>query len=185
MRATYRLDGACGKDLLSARVRAVCFVRVSPTRTSLGVRIACIALAGTVGAMGTLGYRRGGAADPFASGGYLLVAGAPRSAAIVVGALVHVIWIVAWSMLAAALMQRRVSTSGWMPAVLTAALAFGASVVAPAMIVGPLGTFPLAERAVVHLTLAVSFIIGMRLAPAGDGPNVRRVSNGEGWPLAG
>ena len=184
MRATYRLIRACGMDLLSGGVRPVCFVRVSRAAMSLGVRVACVALAGTVGAMGMLVYRRGGITEMFAAGGHLLAPGASRSLALLGGLGIHVVWMAVWSVVFAALVQRDRRLRASIAAVVIAALAFGASIVAPAGIGGPLATLPPIERAVVHVVLAISFVIGMRLASTGDGPGVRRVSNGEGSAIA-
>ena len=167
MRATYRRMRACGMDLLSGGVPAVCFVPVPRAVISLGMRIACVALAGTVGAMGMLGYRRGGVTEMFAAGGQLLAPGVSRSLALVVGLAIHVVWIGAWSVALAAFMQRDRRLRASIAAVVVATLAFGAAIVAPAGIAGPLATLPPTERAVVHVVLALSFVIGMRLAPEG------------------
>jgi hypothetical protein len=165
--ATYRQVRECGMDLLSGPVSAVCFVPVPTARMSHGVRIACIALAGTVGALGMLGHRRGGITELFAAAGRLVTPGAPESAAVLLGLAIHVIWIALWSALLAAFTQpdRRSRTS--IAAVIVAALALAASLVVSAVVVGPLGTLSLAARTVAHVVLAVSFIIGMRLAPQG------------------
>ena len=184
MRATYRRMRACGMDLLSGGVPAVCFVRVSRAVISLGVRIACVALAGTVGAMGMLGYRRGGVTEMFAAGGLLLAPGASRSLALLIGLAIHIVWIGVWSVVFAAFMQRDRRLRASIAAVIVAMLAFGAAIVAPAGIASPLATLPASERAVVHVVLAISFVIGMRLALTGDGPGVRRVSNDEGAAVA-
>lgn len=134
---------------------------------SLGVRIACVALAGTIGAMGMLGHRRGGIAELFAAGGHLLTPGVSRSAAVLGGLVIHVVWMAAWSVLFAAFVQRDRRPHASIAAVVVAALAFGASIVTPVALGGPLATLPPTERAVVYVVLAISFVIGMRLAPQG------------------
>ena len=171
-------------DLLSTRVRPVCFVRVPRAPISLGVRITCIALAGTIAALGMFGHRRGGITDPFAGGGHLLSPGGSPIAAIFVGIAIHVVWIAAWSMLLAAFAQRDRRGRASIGAVIVAALALGVSMIAPPSLGGPLATLEIPERVVVHVVLAIAFLLGMRLAPRGDGPAVRRVSNDEGSPVA-
>jgi hypothetical protein len=120
----------------------------------------------------------------FAAGGHLLAPGASRSVALLIGLLIHLAWMTAWSVVFAAFVQRDRRLRASIAAVVVAALAFGASIVAPAGIVGPLAALPPIERGLVHVVLAISFIIGMRLAFTGDGSGVRRVSNTEGSAVA-
>jgi hypothetical protein len=134
---------------------------------SLGVRIACIALAGTVGAVGMLGHRRGGIAEPFAASGLLLAPGATRAMAIIGGFVIHVAWVAAASAVLAAFMQRDRRTGASIVAAILAALVLVATIVVPAAMGGPLATLPMAERAVVCAVLAISLALGMRLAPGG------------------
>ena len=167
MGATYRSVGAGGTDLLSEAVRGVCFVAVQRPRTSLAVRMTCIAVAGTLGAMGLFGHRRGGVGAMFADGGRRLAPDASPWGGAVAGLLIHVVWIAVWSALFAALMQRGRRPGASIHALLVAGLALGASFLLPDGLVGPVATLPTPERMLVHLVLGVSFALGMRLAPAG------------------
>jgi hypothetical protein len=114
-----------------------------------------------------LGYRRGGIGDFFAAAGERLSPAASRSGAALLGLVIHVAWIATWSALFAAFMQRGRRSGASIPAFLVAALALGVSFVVPDALGGPLATLPAPERALGHLVLAVSFVLGMRLAPAG------------------
>jgi len=167
MASTYRPARSRGMDLLSRWVRPVCFVRVSTAPASLGVRVICIALAGTLGAIGTLGYRRGGMTEPFAASGGALVPGAAPATAILLGLAIHLAWIVLWSVLLAALVQRKRGPRAALLAVAVAGLAFVAAMIVDGSIGGPMATLPIAARALVHVVLAISFVLGMRLAPRG------------------
>ena len=176
MRATYRAKRARGKDLLSARVRPVCFVPVPRPSVSLGIRIACVAFAGTAGALAMLAQRRGGIVEMFATHGSSLAPGGSRVVAAAGGLAIHIVWVLAWSLAFAAFAQRHRRPNAALAALVTATLAFGiSSLVAPAY-GGPVAMLPIAERILVHAVLAVSLAIGMRLAPEGDGPEVQRVS---------
>ena len=158
---------------MSGTVPGICFVAVQRPRTSLAVRMTCIAVAGTLGAMGLLGHRRSGAAALFGDGGRQLAPDASAWGAAFAGFVIHVVWIAVWSALFAALMQRGRRPGASIPALLVAALALGASFVLPDGLVGPVATLATPERTLVHLVLAVSFALGMRLAPVGDGPGTR------------
>jgi hypothetical protein len=131
------------------------------------VRIICIALAGTVGAIGTLGHRRGGATEPFAASGFALAPGGSQIGAVLLGLAAHAAWIVLWSLVLAALVQRLRSPGASLLAVVVAAMAFVVSLVVAVAIGGPVATLPTAARALVHVVLAISFVLGMRLAPRG------------------
>ena len=131
------------------------------------MRIICIALAGTVGAIGTLGHRRGGATEPFAASGFALAPGGSDTGAVLLGFAVHVAWIVLWSVVLAALVQRLRSPGASILSVAVAAMAFMVSLVVVVPIGGPVATLPAAARALVHVVLAISFVLGMRLAPRG------------------
>ena len=148
-------------------MRPVCFVRVSTAPLSLGVRLTCIALAGTVGAIGMLSHRRGGVTDPFAASGAALTTGLSPAAATLLGLAIHVGWMALWSVLLAALVQRVRGPSASLVAIAVAALAFVVSLVVAAAIAGPVATLPTAARILVHVVLAISFVLGMRLAPRG------------------
>ena len=167
MASTYRQARSRGMDLLSRSVSPVCFVRVSTAPLSLGVRIICIALAGTVGAIGTLGHRRGGVTAPFAASGFGLAPGSSQLSAVLLGLTVHVAWIVLWSVVLAALVQRVRRPRASLVAVAVAASAFVVSTVVAAPLAGPVAALPTAPRALVHVVLAISFVLGMRLAPRG------------------
>jgi hypothetical protein len=154
-------------DLLSRLVRAVCFVRVSVQPRSPGATIAPIVIAATVGALITLGARRGGALEPFIAGGQLLIPGAARWAAGAVGALLHGAWMSAWSALYGTVLSVR---HGWRPiadAAGIAAVAFGISLLLPDALLGPVATLTFAEQLFLHVLLALSLATGMRLAPVG------------------
>ena len=158
---------------MSETVRGVCFVAVQRPRTSLAVRMTCIAAAGTLGAMGLFGHRNEGIAALFADGGRRLTRDASPWGAAFAGLVIHVVWVAVWSALFAALMQRGRRPGASIPALLVAALALGASFVLPDGLVGPVATLATPERTLVHLVLGISFALGMRLAPMGDGPGTR------------
>ena len=133
----------------------------------LGAGIAWVALAGTVGALGMLGHRRGGVMEPFVTGGQALLPGIPSGAAAGLGLLMHALWIAAWSLLFAAPMQRDRRAHAAIPAAVVALIAFAISLGLPAAFVGPLAALSTAERGLVHVVLAVALALGMRIAPRG------------------
>jgi hypothetical protein len=135
----------------------------------LGAGITWVALAGTVGALGMLGHRRDGMIAAFVAGGHLLLPQLASSAAAAIGLMIHGLWIAAWSILFAAFMQRDRRSHAAIPAAVIALVAFAVSLLLPQAIVGPLATLSTAERGLVHVVLAVSLALGMRLAPRGDG----------------
>lgn len=167
MASTYRRVRYRGMDLLSGQVRPVCFVRVSTPWQGLGVRVVCVALAGTVGAIGMLGHRRDGMAAPFAASGSGLVPGASLAGSILLGLTVHLAWMAVWSLVFAALAQRVRRPPAALVAVAVAGMAFVFSTIVGGGVAGPAATLPTAARAVVHIVLAVSLVIGLRLAPRG------------------
>jgi hypothetical protein len=128
------------------------------------VQVACIALAGTVGAMGTLGHRRGGALELFGAAGHLLVARAPLILATIAGIVIHSLWMLLWASVLLALSRNHRGLRSSLEVAAVAVLAFAASLVLPAALVGPVATLTPGERALVHLVLGVSLVIGMRLA---------------------
>ena len=176
IRATYRAKRARGMDLLSARVRPVCFVPVPRPSVSLGIRIACVAFAGTAGALAMLAQRRGGVVEMFATHGTSLASGGSPLAAAAVGLVIHVLWVVAWSLAFAAFVQRLRRPHAALAALVIATLAFVVSFLVAGAYGGPVAMLPIPERVLVHAVLAISLGIGMRLAPEGDGPEVQRVS---------
>jgi hypothetical protein len=131
------------------------------------VRIACVALAGTIGAVGMLGHRRGGVTELLAAGGHALIPAAPQIGAVMVGTAILALWLLMWSAMTAAAMQRTRGQYAAVIALLVAAVALAASLVVPDAIGGPTGTLTTAERTLVHGVLAVSLLLGMRLAPPG------------------
>ena len=131
------------------------------------MRTACVAAAGTIGALGMLGHRRDGIGSLFAAGGERLAPAASHAGAVLLGLVIHVVWIAAWTALFAAFTQRERRFGASIPALIVAAIAFGVSFIVPEALGGPLATLPTPERALVHLVLAISFVLGMRLAPAG------------------
>ena len=152
---------------LSRPLRVVCFVRVSTPRRSLGASVAPIVIAATVGALLTLGVRRGGALEPFVIGGQMLIPGAARWVGAVLGALLHGTWMSLWSALYGVVAQE---PRGWRPlgdAAGVAAIAFGASYLLPDALLGPVATLSMPERLFLHLLLAGALAAGMRLAPVG------------------
>jgi hypothetical protein len=128
------------------------------------VQIACIALAGTVGAMGTLGHRRAGALELFGAAGHLLVASAPLIVAAIAGVVVHALWMLLWASVLLALSRKHRGLRLSLEVAAVAAIAFAVSLVLPAVVVGPVATLAVGERALVHLVLGVSLYLGMRLA---------------------
>jgi hypothetical protein len=157
---------------LSAEVSAVCFVAVPSPLASLGLRISCVSLAGTIGALGMLGHRRGAVGGLFAASGQLLMPSANDSLGVLLGLAMHCGWILVWSFVLAAVVQRRRGSHAALIAAAVALIALGVSVITPAAIGGPMATLPIPARALVHGVMAISFVIGMRLAPGGDGPGV-------------
>jgi hypothetical protein len=154
-------------DLLSRPARVVCFVRVSSPPRSPGASVAPIVIAATVGALLTLGVRRGGALEPFIGGGQLLIPGAARWVAAAIGGLLHGAWMAAWSALYGTVARDR---SGWRPmadAAGIAALAFVVALILPEALLGPTGTLTTPERIFFHVLLAIALGAGMRLAPDG------------------
>jgi hypothetical protein len=114
-----------------------------------------------------LAWRRGGITELLASGGFLLAPGVSRIAAAMGGLVIHVVWMALWSVVFAASMQRDRRPSPSIVAIIVAAVALGVTFIAPAAAGGPLATLPPPERIVVHAVLAISLMIGMRLAPRG------------------
>src|SRR5688500_12696801 len=159
---------------------ASCFLcRVSRASGSLRVRIACIALAGTVGAMGMLGYRRGGAVELFAAGGHLLFTRAAPVLASVIGVVIHGLWMLLWAVILVALARHHGFFRASLEAAAIAAVAFAAALTLPSSLIGPVATLTIGERALVHVVLGISLMLGMRLAPLGDAGTPRRVSPSE------
>jgi hypothetical protein len=151
-------------DLLSTRVRAVCFVRVPTTRIRLVVPIACIAVAATLGGLVVLGAARGGASALFAMAGWALTPAVGDAPATVLGVAVHGLWIALWSLLYASVARAH---RGWRvlgDAVAVAGLAgVVATLVGPAL-AGPSSLVGIAERVLLHVILALALAAGMRLA---------------------
>lgn len=153
---------------MRASPRPVSFVRVSRARGSPGAQLACIALAGTLGAMGMLGHRRAGATEVFAAGGQQALAMLLPLPAAFAGILIHALWMVVWGFVLAALARLRPGRAGVLLAIGVAALAFVMTLLLPAPIVGPVATLTTGERALVHVVLGISLMIGMPLARPGD-----------------
>jgi hypothetical protein len=114
-----------------------------------------------------LGYRRAGISALFAAGGERLAPAASQWGAALLGLVIHIAWVAVWSAVFAALTQRERRFGASIPALTVAAIALGVSFVVPEALGGPVATLPTTERTLVHLVLAVSFVLGMRLAPAG------------------
>ena len=146
------------------------------------MRIACIALAGTIGAMGMLGYRRGGAIELFAAGGHLLFSRAAPILASTIGVVIHGAWMLLWAVLLVALARHHGGLRASLEAAAIAAVAFAAALALPSSLIGPVATLTIRERALVHVVLAVSLMLGMRLAPLGDVRATQRVdTNDDRW----
>ena len=146
------------------------------------MRIACIALAGTLGAMGMLGHRRGGAVELLAAGGHLLISRAPPALASLAGIVIHALWMALWAHALVTVARHHRGPRATLEAMGIAAAAFGAAVALPAVVVGPVATLTIGERALVHIVLALSLVIGIRVIPAGDVRAIRRVTTGdEAW----
>ena len=114
--------------------------------------------------MGMLGHRRAGALELFGAAGHLLVARAPLILATIAGIVIHALWMLLWAGILLALPQGHRGLRSALGAAVVAAIAFVASVMLPAAIVGPVATLAVGERALVHIVLGVSLVIGMRLA---------------------
>ena len=166
------------------RTVASCFLcRVSRAPASLGVRVACIALAGTVGAMGMLGHRRGGAVELFAAGGRVLAGGAGTGLAATVGVMVHAAWMLLWAVVFVAIARHHRGRRSSLEAAAVSVVALASAIVLPATLAGPVATLSIGARVVVHIVLALSLMLGMRLAPLGDVRPMQRVSTSEErWP---
>ena len=140
------------------------------------MRIACIALAGTIGAMGMLGHRRGGAIELFAAGGHLLVSRAAPIVASAIGIVIHGVWMLLWAIVLVALARHHGGLRASLATLVVAAVAFAAAIALPSSLIGPVATLTIGERALVHVVLALSLMLGMRLAPLGDAGATQRVS---------
>ena len=118
--------------------------------------------------MGMLGHRRSGATELFASGGWVLAAQVPRPVAVVLGLVIHALWMLLWSLLLVSIARQDRGIRAALAAIAVAALAFVASLVLPAVVLGPLSALTTPERGLIHIMLATSFMIGMPLALGGD-----------------
>ena len=129
--------------------------------------------------MGMLGHRRGGVVELFAAGGRLIMGGAGPALASIVGLLVHGAWMMLWAIIFVAIARHHRGRRTSLEAAAVAAVALAAAIALPAMLVGPVATLTIAARAVVHIVLAVSLMLGMRLAPLGDVRPMQRVNTSE------
>ncbi len=109
----------------------------------------------------------------FAAGGHLVIASLPRAIAALVGVLIQGAWVLVWSALLAAFLRRYRGAGASLAATITSGLALGASMLLPDVVGGPVSTLTIAEMVLVHFVLALSFVIGTRLAPPGDGWGAR------------
>ena len=121
--------------------------------------------------MGMLGHRRAGALEVFAAGGAPLPGSFPVAVDAALGIVIHGLWMLLWAVLLVSVARHGRGLGAMLLAVVVAALAFaisGAAIV-PGGLLGPLATLTPGERALVHLVLATSLILGLRLALRGDG----------------
>ena len=149
---------------LSASLRAVCFVRVPFTRIRLGVRVACITVAATLGGLVTLGSRHGGVVELFAAGGWALLPAAGVGVTAVAGAVIHTVWITVWTLLYALVARAHRGWQAFAGAVATAVLAYAMAPLVGLGAVGPMSIVTTGERAMLHLVFAFALAAGMRLA---------------------
>ena len=129
--------------------------------------------------MGMLGHRRGGAVELFAAGGHLVISGAAPVVASLIGLVIHGVWMLLWSLVVVAIARHRGALWPLLAATAVGAVAFLATLIVPSSFIGPVATLTTGERALVHVVLAVSLMIGMRLAPGGDVRSTQRVSTSE------
>lgn len=118
--------------------------------------------------MGMLGHRRAGATEVFAAGGQQALAMLLPLPAALAGVLIHTVWMLVWGFALAALAPVRGGRGAMLLALAVAALAFVVTLLLPAPIVGPVATLTTGERALVHVVLGISLLIGTRLARPGD-----------------
>ncbi len=145
-------------------MRTVCFVRVPTTRIRLGLRVACIAVAATVGGLVVLGAARGGASVLFAMAGWALSPAAAGGVAAVLGAIMHALWVLSWSVVYAIVAHAH---RGWRLLGDALAVAVVAAVTSPLIgpaLAGPFSLVTMPERVVLHVVLALALATGMRLA---------------------
>jgi hypothetical protein len=110
-----------------------------------------------------LGSRRAGVGELFAAGGHLALSGAPVWLAVVIGAVMHTLWVWLWSALYAFVARAH---RGWRTlagAAVVAVVAYACAAVAPSL-AGPVSTLMPSEKILVHLILALALAAGMRLA---------------------
>ena len=129
--------------------------------------------------MGMLGHRRGGAVELFAAGGHLIASGAAPIVALVIGVAVHGGWMLLWSLLTVAIVRHHGMLRAAVAAIVVGALALAAALTLPSLLIGPLATLTVGERALVHVVLTLSLMLGMRLAPPGDVQTTQRVRTSE------
>ena len=131
--------------------------------------------------MGMLGHRRAGALELFAAGGWLIQPRASQWAPALIGMVIHGVWVLLWSMLLVSIAGHHRGMRATLDVIATATVAFATAVLLPSPLVGPLATLTTGELVLVHLVLAMSMVIGMRLAP----PRVTRGAGDESVPERG
>ncbi len=126
--------------------------------------------------MGMLGYRRGGVIELFAAGGQLVFDSAAPIVASVIGVVIHGAWMLLWSLLLVAIARHHRALRMSIEAAAVAIVAFVAALTLPSSLVGPVATLTIGERALVHIVLGISLMLGMRLAFNGMADDRRHVS---------
>ena len=104
----------------------------------------------------------------FAAGGHLLAPRVPVAIAWLVGIVIHAAWMLHWAVSMVALARHDRGIRASVEGTVVATVAFAVSVVLPGAVLGPVATLTIGERALVHVVLALSLILGIRLAFAGD-----------------
>lgn len=141
-------------------------MRVQARNVRLGVLTGAIAGAATAGALVGLGWRHGAALDPFTFAGRAMLGAVRDGVAVLAGVGLHVAWTMVWgicfTVVAAPLRGARL---------MLAALAFATALWAVSTLALP-GVSPIVRVAgltitrtlFVYLVLAISLVMGMRLA---------------------
>jgi hypothetical protein len=146
------------------------YPRPPRSRLSSGIRTGVIAAAITAGAVVGFGLRHGTALEPFVFAGQSVLNGAAPGMAAIVGALLHLVWMMVWGV-CFSVVAAPLRGIGQVIAAVVFALVVGLLTTAVLPAAAPL-TGPLALSRVqivfVDLLLAAGLVVGMRLAPVGS-----------------
>ena len=117
--------------------------------------------------MGMLGHRREGVLELFAAGGGMLSSRFPQGVDALLGLVIHALWMLFWGVLLVSLARNQGGACAALTAIAVAALAFVVATLAPmpSGLFGPIAVLEMRERVLTHVVLALSLVIGMRLAP--------------------